>query len=638
MSDFLDRMEAALAEGLDATEPDQAGLINRVSAAGFQVSQAMEGLDQVAGLLRAAEQLAKDADARRREAEDEAALAEGQARELGELLSIARSDAADVEHRLTAAEERASAADSRRQEAEDEAERAQIQAKGLGELLATARSDADDVGRRMTAAEERAKAAEARLEEIEDEAERAKTQAKGLGELLAIARSDADDVGRRVTAAEERAKAADARREEAEDEAERARAQAREVGDLLATTRSATDELQLRATAGGESELRAAAAEERATQAEDEAAFASSRARELGDLLAAARSDTEDVERRAAAAEERATQAEDRLQQALERAFTLEAELDEANDRVPAPKTPRQITVIVDDQRDELRDSVASEIRRPLSSIMGLTLALKHTDPASGDGKHLTRQLGASARRLERLVVQLLELDGIANGSYTPTKRRADLKAIVRRVVEETPDVDGLDVRGHAEHAALEVDPALTEQMVETLLANAARRSEAGSPVWVQVASDPTGAVIAVEDTCPEVPTGMVDEGPASRQKKARGATGLALLSRLAELHGGRAWVEERPGGGASFRVFLPSGSATGGPTEPRPAASDQDEADNGLEDDHHDFVVDAASIASREPELDAEPETEPVRSQDDVYAGLRELSSFDDLSDELAL
>ncbi|MEA2551091.1 MAG: Histidine kinase, gyrase and HSP90-like ATPase, partial [Actinomycetota bacterium] len=33
---------------------------------------------------------------------------------------------------------------------------------------------------------------------------------------------------------------------------------------------------------------------------------------------------------------------------------------------------------------------------------------------------------------------------------------------------------------------------------------------------------------------------------------------GLSLVSRFAELHGGRAWVEDRPGGGASFKVYLP--------------------------------------------------------------------------------
>jgi signal transduction histidine kinase len=33
---------------------------------------------------------------------------------------------------------------------------------------------------------------------------------------------------------------------------------------------------------------------------------------------------------------------------------------------------------------------------------------------------------------------------------------------------------------------------------------------------------------------------------------------GLTLVSRFADLHGGRAWVEDRGGGGASFRVLLP--------------------------------------------------------------------------------
>jgi hypothetical protein len=48
---------------------------------------------------------------------------------------------------------------------------------------------------------------------------------------------------------------------------------------------------------------------------------------------------------------------------------------------------------------------------------------------------------------------------------------------------------------------------------------------------------------------------------------------GLTLVRRFAELHGGHAWVQDREGGGASFRVFLPGA----GPSEvlppPEPAA-----------------------------------------------------------------
>jgi signal transduction histidine kinase len=38
----------------------------------------------------------------------------------------------------------------------------------------------------------------------------------------------------------------------------------------------------------------------------------------------------------------------------------------------------------------------------------------------------------------------------------------------------------------------------------------------------------------------------------------AAGGIGPALVARFAELHGGRAWVEDREGGGSSFRVLLP--------------------------------------------------------------------------------
>ena len=41
-------------------------------------------------------------------------------------------------------------------------------------------------------------------------------------------------------------------------------------------------------------------------------------------------------------------------------------------------------------------------------------------------------------------------------------------------------------------------------------------------------------------------------------QLRGRLTARLTLVARFAELHGGRAWVQDRPGGGASFRVLLP--------------------------------------------------------------------------------
>lgn len=47
-------------------------------------------------------------------------------------------------------------------------------------------------------------------------------------------------------------------------------------------------------------------------------------------------------------------------------------------------------------------------------------------------------------------------------------------------------------------------------------------------------------------------------QGPALRPESPGTGVGLSLVQRFAHLNGGRAWVEDRPGGGASFRVLLP--------------------------------------------------------------------------------
>jgi hypothetical protein len=50
------------------------------------------------------------------------------------------------------------------------------------------------------------------------------------------------------------------------------------------------------------------------------------------------------------------------------------------------------------------------------------------------------------------------------------------------------------------------------------------------------------------------------ERGPSANPHSPGMGVGLSLVARFAEQLGGRAWVEDRVGGGASFRVWLPSG------------------------------------------------------------------------------
>ena len=86
-----------------------------------------------------------------------------------------------------------------------------------------------------------------------------------------------------------------------------------------------------------------------------------------------------------------------------------------------------------------------------------------------------------------------------------------------------------------------------------------------------------SGVVLSVEDDGPGVPEEQRDAifQAFRRGPEGTGAgvgVGLALVARFAELHGGRAWVEDRDGGGASFKVLLA--------TEPQAAVEPTSDAD----------------------------------------------------------
>jgi signal transduction histidine kinase len=94
---------------------------------------------------------------------------------------------------------------------------------------------------------------------------------------------------------------------------------------------------------------------------------------------------------------------------------------------------------------------------------------------------------------------------------------------------------------------------------------NAVRHTPPDARIWVSVRARDHGVDIAVEDDGPGVPEDQREVifqpfRQASVTEGTRGfGIGLALVARFAELHRGHAWVEERPGGGASFHVWLPA-------------------------------------------------------------------------------
>jgi signal transduction histidine kinase len=212
---------------------------------------------------------------------------------------------------------------------------------------------------------------------------------------------------------------------------------------------------------------------------------------------------------------------------------------------------------------------VSHELRSPLTSILGLSLTLEQQELPVSEQQELLGRLALNARKLDRLLKDLLDIDRLSRGIVTPMVRPSDLASIVGRTVESLDVLDQRSILVKTEPVTVPVDAAKIERIVENLVMNAVRHTDPDVGIWVRVWPQDGGAVIAVEDDGPGVPLELRHEifepfrqGPTSSAHAPGTGIRLSLVAMFVNLHGGRAWVQDREGGGASFRVFLPGDTA----------------------------------------------------------------------------
>ena len=225
----------------------------------------------------------------------------------------------------------------------------------------------------------------------------------------------------------------------------------------------------------------------------------------------------------------------------------------------------------LDGVKDTLLQTVSHDLRNPIWALLLLTDVLAAdadgTGPLPADTRSgILSKIQHSAQQMERLIGDILDSDPMrtVNGSHDP----CEVGAVVNRVLADVDLGREHPLEVTIAFVQADVDPAHLERIVENLLRNARQHVPLGVPIWVTVARCTGGMVFSVEDAGPGVPpeiAGSIFE-PFRRGRAAIGeglGLGLSLVARFAQLHGGRAWAEERSGGGAAFRVFLPSAEAS---------------------------------------------------------------------------
>jgi signal transduction histidine kinase len=211
--------------------------------------------------------------------------------------------------------------------------------------------------------------------------------------------------------------------------------------------------------------------------------------------------------------------------------------------------------------RDNILSTVSHELRTPLTSILGFALTLRDRGAEVGESlrRDMTEHVVSQATRLERLLTDLLDVERLRHGFVRATREATDIPILVGRVAEATGYP--VTVEGHA--VVADVDPPKLERIVENLLTNAIKHTPPGTEITARVLAEGSDLLLVVDDRG----DGVADADKLQvfdlfHRPSANGApgtgVGLALVAQFARLHGGTVWVEDRDGGGASFRVRLP--------------------------------------------------------------------------------
>ncbi|HEX5938142.1 MAG TPA: PAS domain-containing protein [Actinomycetota bacterium] len=220
-----------------------------------------------------------------------------------------------------------------------------------------------------------------------------------------------------------------------------------------------------------------------------------------------------------------------------------------------------------DDMKNTFLTAVSHDLRTPLSAILGSAIMLESADELripEEDRKQLIHSLARRAKRLSAMVNDLLDIDRLTRGLVQPRRELADIGALLGRTVAESDVLEERTVHVQAEPIDAWIDESMTVRIVENLLVNAVKHTPPTATIWVGASRVDEGVIIRVEDDGP----GVADEerdrlfqpferGEGSAPSPGLGV-GLSLVARFAEAHAGRAWVQDRDGGGASFRVLIP--------------------------------------------------------------------------------
>jgi len=212
----------------------------------------------------------------------------------------------------------------------------------------------------------------------------------------------------------------------------------------------------------------------------------------------------------------------------------------------------------------QLSAGLAHELRNPLGTIRASAEMLSRQIPADNAmAGELAGLIASEVDRTNSLITRFLEFARPLELKPVLTELTAVIDRAIAQLERHSPPYDVTVYKNYSpELPPFEFDPELLERVFYNLLLNAAQASPPGGAVTVKTRLVAGNAEVAVIDRGSGIPRERQESifNPFVTTKPEGVGLGLAIVSKIVDLHGGTITVESEPGKGSVFRVYLPLG------------------------------------------------------------------------------
>ena len=250
---------------------------------------------------------------------------------------------------------------------------------------------------------------------------------------------------------------------------------------------------------------------------------------------------------------------------------TLARQIAIALERVHYVEIAQQALVEMESERlrNALLAAISHDVRTPLTALIGLAEALRHSEPPMLAAQERNAQaILDQARQLAALVNNLLDMARLQSGSVNLRLEWQSVEEVVGSALRGAgPVLAGQEVRVAipADLPLVEFDAALIERVLVNLLENAAKYG--APPIEIEARAEDGAMLVSVRDHGPGLPLSLRGREQVLFEKFTRGQAesatpgvglGLAICKAVVDAHRGAITAANAAGGGAEFTVRLP--------------------------------------------------------------------------------